>query len=47
MFMMNSQVGVELLAWLQDAAMAEEFFFATMARINQNHYRQTGKVVQG
>jgi hypothetical protein len=27
--------------------MAEEFFFATVARIDQNLYKSTGKVVQG
>jgi hypothetical protein len=47
MFMTTSQVAIDLHTWLQDAAMAEEFFFATIARISQKHYRETGNVVQG
>jgi hypothetical protein len=27
--------------------MAEEFFFATLARVDQRHYRETGTVIQG
>ena len=45
--MLESKVGQELHAWLQDAAMAEEFFFATMARIDQKVYQATGAIVQG
>ena len=45
--MIESKVGQELHAWLQDAAMAEEFFFATIARIDQKVYQETGAVVQG
>ena len=27
--------------------MAEEFFFATLARVDQRRYKETGEVVQG
>ena len=47
MFMTTSKVATELHAWLLDAAMAEEFYFATIARIDQKKYRQTGDVIQG
>ena len=36
-----------LKQWSQDAAMAEEFFFATLARVDQRRYKETGEVVQG
>lgn len=47
MFMTTSQVALEFHEWLQESAMAEEFFFATMARVDQKAYRETGTVVQG
>jgi hypothetical protein len=47
MFMTTSKLATEFLAWLQDAAMAEEFFYATLARVDQKLYRETGNVVQG
>ena len=46
-FMITSQIGIEFHAWLQDTAMAEEFFFATMARISQKNYKETGLILQG
>jgi hypothetical protein len=45
--MTTSKVATEFHTWLQDAAMAEEFFFATIARIDQKQYRETGNVIQG
>ena len=47
MFMTTSKLATEFLVWLQDAAMAEEFFYATLARVDQKLYRETGDVVQG
>ena len=47
MFMTTTKVAIDLHTWLQDAAMAEEFFFATIARISQKQYRETGNVIQG
>ena len=47
MFMTTSNVAKELHAYLQESAMAEEFFFATIARIDQKVFRETGKVAQG
>ena len=47
MFMTTSKVATELHAWLQESAMAEEFFFATITRIDQKIFRETGKVIQG
>jgi len=47
MFMTTSKLATEFHSWLQDGAMSEEFFFATMARVIQKEYRETGNVVQG
>ncbi len=47
MFMTTSKLAIEFHSWLQDGAMSEEFFFATMSRVIQKEYRETGNVVQG
>jgi hypothetical protein len=46
-FFMQSQIGKDVLGWLKSGVgFAEEFYFATMVRISQSLYYETGQVVQ-